>query len=70
MHYLDDFILLAESKDEKCTTFSELGIPIEPSKLNAWHSLIGIEVNTVVLQLHLPLGEAAVSIHSKSVINN
>ena len=64
LHYLDDFVFVAESKEaaEKkkqllVSIWEELGIPLEPSKLEGpatCLSFLGIEVDTVALQLRLP----------------
>ena len=64
IHYLDDYIIVAKEKDEAdyqksqlVASFSELGVPIEPSKLEGPSqclSFLGIEVDTVTLQLRLP----------------
>ena len=63
-HYLDDYIIVSIEKDEAdyqksqlVASFSELGVPIEPSKLEGPSqclSFLGIEVDTVTLQLCLP----------------
>ena len=67
IHYLDDYIIVAKEKDEAdyqksqlVASFSELGVPIEPSKLEGPSqclSFLGIEVDTVTLQLYLPQGK-------------
>ena len=64
IHYLDDYILIAKGNDEAeyqkaqlVSTFSKLGVPLEHSKLEGssqYLSFLGIEVDTVALQLHLP----------------
>ena len=64
IRYLDDYIIVAKGKDEAdyqksqlVASFSELGVPIEPSKLEGPSqclSFLGIEVDTVTLQLRLP----------------
>ena len=64
IHYLDDYIIVAKEKDEAdyqksqlVASFSELGVPIEPSKLEGPSqclSFLGIEVDMVTLQLRLP----------------
>ena len=61
IHYLDDYVIVAKEKDEAdyqksqlVASFSELGVPIEPSKLEGPSqclSFLGIEVDTVTLQL-------------------
>ena len=84
IHYLDDYILVAEDprkaddlKSRLVSTFSELGIPLEPSKLEGpAHCLVflGIEVDTVAPQLRLPqakmqqlLEKLQSCIHNKSL---
>ena len=64
LHYLDDFILVARQEDEATSQkkklvslFEELGIPLELSKLEGPSqclTFLGIEVDTVALQLRLP----------------
>ena len=64
LHYLDDFILVANSVDRALSnrhilirTFERLGVPLEPSKLegpSTCLSFLGIEVDTENLQLRLP----------------
>ena len=61
---MDDYILIEKEKDEAdyqksqpVASFSELGVSIEPSKLEGLSqclSFLGIEVDTVTLQLRLP----------------
>ena len=68
IHYLDDYILVAKGKEEAdiqkwqlVSTFSELGVSLEPSKLEGpaqLLSFLGIEVDTVALQLRLPQEKA------------
>ena len=63
-HYLDDFALVAPDvgsaqhpRGEMCRLFSSLGLPLEPNKLEGPAScltFLGIEVDTVNRQLHLP----------------
>ena len=65
LHYLDDFILVSrQPKEAKAarqvleSTFQDLGIPLEPSKLEGPSNcltFLGIEVDTLDLQLRLPL---------------
>ena len=69
LHYSDDFILLAESlqlaerqKDILLSMFQKLNIPMEESKLegpSTCLTFLGIEVDTVALQLHLPSDKLA-----------
>ena len=64
LHYLDDFILVAKSTAEATqqkhllvSQFERLGIPLEPAKLEGpttCLTFLGIEVDTVALQLRLP----------------
>ena len=64
LHYLDDFILIAKEKEEAyCQRsqlvglFSELGVPLEHSKLEGPSqclTFLGIEVDTTAFQLRLP----------------
>jgi len=64
LHYLDDYVLVAGSissamaqKRILINTFTRLGIPLEESKLegpSSCLSFLGIEVDTVNLQLRLP----------------
>ena len=64
LHYLDDFILVANSVDRALSnrhilirTFERLGVPLEPSKLegpSTCLSFLGIEVDIENLQLRLP----------------
>ena len=64
LHYLDDFILVANSLEEAETqkqclvaTFNDLQVPLEPSKLEGpatCLTFLGIEVDTALLQLRLP----------------
>ena len=64
LHYLDDFIFVSKSKEDAMAnkqillhTFSELGVPLEPSKLEGpatCLSFLGIEVDSETLQLRLP----------------
>ena len=62
LHYLDDFIFVSKSPDEAkrkmCTlvsTFTSLGVPLEPSKLTAnCLTFLGIELDTATLHLRLP----------------
>ena len=62
LHYIDDFIMVAkEAESERATLEAsclELGIPLEPCKLegpSTCLTFLGIEVDTVSLQLRLPL---------------
>ena len=64
LHYLDDFIFVAESLDKAkrnmqtlISTFTSLGVPLEPSKLEGpanCLTFLGIEMETATLQLRLP----------------
>ena len=64
LHYLDDFIFASKSLDEAkqrrttlVSTFTSLGIPLEPSKLEGpmrCLTFLGIELDTATLQLRLP----------------
>lgn len=64
LHYLDDFIFAANSrsaaeemKQTLVDTWEQLGIPMEPSKLEGPETcltFLGIEVDTEALQLRLP----------------
>lgn len=64
LHYLDDYILVAESRPEAesqkqilVSTWASLGVPLEPSKLEGpvtCLTFLGIEVDTVAMQLRLP----------------
>ena len=64
LHYLDDFILVASSQDQAhsdrstlISTFHQLGVPLEPSKLegpSVCLSFLGIEVDTEALIFRLP----------------
>ena len=64
LHYLDDFILVADSKqqaeDQKqilVSTCERLGVPLELSKLegpSTCLTFLGIEVDTVAMQIRLP----------------
>ena len=85
LHYLDDFIFVAESLDEAkknmqilVTTFASLGVPLETSKLEGparCLTFLGIELDTVTLQLRLPndklqcLKEALASAESKKCMS-
>ena len=64
-HYVDDFILAGEPHSTQCASsmasalqaFHELGIPIEPEKSEGpatTLTVLGIEVDTVAMQLRLP----------------
>ena len=67
LHYLDDFVFVAASmgdastqKDILITTCTQLGIPLEMSKLegpSTCLTFLGIEVDTVANQLRLPVGK-------------
>ena len=69
LHYLDDFILVAESlqlaekqKNILLSMFRKLNIPMEESKLegpSTCLTFLGIEVDTVALQLRLPSDKLA-----------
>ena len=69
LHYLDDFILVAGSSERADrersileTMFRTLGVPLEPSKLegpSTCLTFLGIEVDTVQLQLRLPRDKMA-----------
>ena len=84
LHYLDDFVFVAASmgdastqKDTLITTYTQLGIPLEMSKLegpSTCLTFLGIKVDTVANQLHLPAGkllklkqELAHCLHRKSI---
>ena len=65
MHYLDDFLLLgspgqsvcAQNVDVLLSTFSHQGVPVAWEKLKGSTTkltFLGIEINTVAMQLHLP----------------
>ena len=64
LHYLDDFILVSGSlveasyqKNILISTCRALGVPLEPSKLEGPATclqFLGIEFDTVALQLRLP----------------
>ena len=64
LHYLDDFVFVEadwasaqQAKGELCALFRTLGLPLEPSKLegpDTCLTFLGIEVDTVRLQLRLP----------------
>ena len=64
LHYLDDFIFIAESqevtelqKGRLVALCSQLGIPLKLSKLEGlaiWLVFLGIEVDTCTMQLRLP----------------
>lgn len=64
LHYMDDFAFVAESRMEAerkkqllVSVWSELGIPLEPAKLEGpatCLTFLGIEVDTMTLQLRLP----------------
>lgn len=64
LHYLDDYILVAENCIEAerqrqvlVSTFERAGVPLEPSKLEGPSTclvFLGIEVDTSALQLRLP----------------
>lgn len=64
LHYLDDYALVAKDKREAeqrkhilTSTFGALGIPLEPSKMEGPETcltFLGIEVDTLALQLRLP----------------
>ena len=64
LHYLDDFIFVSKSKEDAMAnkqillhTFSKLGVPLEPSKLEGpatCLSFLGIEVDLETLQIRLP----------------
>ena len=64
LHYLDDYILVANSVDKTTSyrhilirTFDQLGVPIEPSKLegpSTCLSFLGIEVDTDSITFRLP----------------
>ena len=69
LHYLDDFILVEkspiaayEARQILTSSFKDLGIPLEPSKLegpSTCLTFLGIEVDTVSLQLRLPANKLA-----------
>ena len=64
IHYLDDYVLVAKDREQAdyqkaqlISTFTELGVPLEPSKLEGPSqclSFLGIEVDSVARQLRLP----------------
>lgn len=64
LHYLDDFVFVADSQAEAerqkqtlVSVFGSLGVPLETSKLegpSTCLTFLGIEVDTVALQLRLP----------------
>ena len=64
LHYLDDFILIANSssmaerqKQTLISTCEILGVPLEPSKLKGpttCLTFLGIEIDTVAMQVRLP----------------
>ena len=64
-HYLDDYILVTGHKEEALhqkqlliSVFNYLGVPLEESKLEGpatCLTYLGIEVDTVTQQLHLPV---------------
>ena len=64
LHYLDDFILIAKvpaiaenQKQILISTCKRLGVPLEPSKLEGpttCLTFLGIEIDTVALQIRLP----------------
>ena len=64
LHHLDEFIFVSKSKEDAMAnkqillhTFSKLGVPLEPSKLEGpatCLSFLGIEADSETLQLHLP----------------
>ena len=64
LHYLDDFILVADSVEQAITqkstlisNFHHLGVPLEPSKLegpSTCLTFLGIEVDTEAFLLRLP----------------
>ena len=69
LHYLDDFILVADSKQQAeeqkqilVSTCERLGIPLELSKLEGpsiGHTFLGIEVDTMARQIRLPIDKLA-----------
>ena len=77
LHYLDDFICAAasmpaveEMKQVLVDTWEELGIPLEPSKLEGpatCMTFLGIEVDTVALQLRLPMEKLS---HLKAILQS
>ena len=85
LHYLDDFIFVSKSLGEAkskmrtlVATFASLGVPLEPSKLEGPAScltFLGIELDTVTLQLKLPndkllrLKEALATAESKKCMS-
>ena len=64
LHYLDDFIFATKSLEEAernmqtlISSFTSLGVPLEPTKLEGpanCLTFLGIEMDTVTLQLRLP----------------
>ena len=64
LHYLDDFPLVDHNyeramdiKGKMCELFQFLGLPLEPSKFegpSASLNFLGIQVNTLQMQLCLP----------------
>ena len=77
LHYLDDFICAAasmpaaeEMKQVLVDTWEEPGIPLEPSKLEGpatCMTFLGIEVDTVALQLRLPMEKLS---HLKAILQS
>ena len=64
-HYVDDFIIVGKPNSEECASalattlecFSILGVPAEPSKCEGPATtlpILGIEIDTVQMQLRLP----------------
>ena len=64
-HYLDDYITMGRAESEECNvnaamlvaTCNRLGVPIAPDKCagpTTMLTYLGIEVDTVQMQLHLP----------------
>jgi len=56
LHYLDDFILVADSRQKTISTRARLGVPLELSKLEGSSTcltFLGIEVYTVAMQIRL-----------------
>ena len=64
-HYVDDFIIVGKPNTQECAsalattleTFSALGVPAEPEKCEGPLTILpilGIEVDTVEMQLRLP----------------
>ena len=61
-HSLDDYMKMGSVESEECnvntatlmTTWNRLGIPTAPDKCEGPTTMLGIEVDTVQMQLHFP----------------